>query len=102
MYAQFGDVVDDLVGGQEEEIAVLNVRDGPHAHHRCATGDAKEAQFGNGRIDHAIGKLLLQAERYRERATPPAGHADVFANAEDALVALHFFGDGLTQGFGDP
>ena len=70
-----GDVVDDLVGGQQKKVAVLHVDDGPHAHHRRAAGDAEEAEFGDGRVDHAIGELLLQSQGHRERAAPSARHA---------------------------
>ena len=99
--AHLGDVVDDLVEGQQEEVAVLHVDDRPHAHHRGAAGDAEEAEFGDRRVDHAVGKPLLQSQGDGERAAPSAGHGDVLADAEHARVALHFLGDRLAQGFGD-
>ncbi len=100
--AHLGDIVDDLVERQQEEVAVLDVGDRPQAHHCRAAGDTEEAEFRDGRIDHAIGESLLQSQGHGERAAPPARHPDIFPDAEHARIALHFFGNGLAQRFGDP
>ena len=61
--------------GQKQEVAVLHVGDRPHAHHRRAAGDAEEAQLGDRRVDHPIGKPLFQPERHGEGPAPSARHA---------------------------
>ncbi len=71
--AHLGGIVDDLIHGQEEKIAVLNVDDRSHSHHGGANGRAEEAQLGDRRIEDAIGKLLFQAECDRERTPQPPG-----------------------------
>ena len=80
---ELGDVVDDLVGGQQQEVAILDVGDGTHAHHRGAAGDAEEAEFGDGGVDHAVGKLFLQPEGHGKCAAPATRHGDIFAQAKN-------------------
>ncbi len=94
---QLGRVIDDLVHGQEEEIAVLDVGDRPHAHDRGPDGRAEEAQLGDRRIQHPLGKLLFQAQGDGERASPAARNGDVFPQAEDRRITPHLLGDRLAE-----
>src|SRR6185503_13597942 len=60
---------------------------GAHPHHRGAGAAAHDRSLGEGRVDHAPGaELLLEALRHLEGASVDA---DVLADDEDALVALH-------------
>ncbi len=98
---QLGGVVDDLVHRQKQEIAVLDVDDRPHAHDGRADGRAEEAELGDRRVQHPVGKFLLEPERDGERAAPAARDGDVLAQAEDRRIAPHFLGDSFTERFGD-
>ena len=65
------------------------------------TAAPKKPELGDRRVEHPVGKLLLQPQRDGERAAPAAGHGDVLAQAEDRRVAPHFLGDPFAQRFGD-
>ena len=67
---ELGGVVDDLVHGQEEEVAVLDVDDRPHAHDGRADGRAEEAELGDRRVEHPVGKLLLPDPSVTVNAPP--------------------------------
>jgi hypothetical protein len=45
-----GGVIDDLIYRQEEEISVLHVNDGAHAHQRRAHTNTEEPEFGDWRV----------------------------------------------------
>src|SRR6185503_16684230 len=67
------------------------------AHVRRARRRADDRRFGNRRVDHArLAEPFGEAVGDLERA---AVGADVFAEDEDALVALHLFPHPLAQGF---
>jgi hypothetical protein len=71
-----------------DEIGELHLGDGAHAHDRRAGAPADDRRFGERCIDHAPrAELLLEALGDLEGA---AVDADVLADHEDALVALHF------------
>ena len=65
------------------------------------SGHAGEARLRDGRVDHAVGKLLLQPEGDGERPAPAAGDPDVLPDAEHPLVPAHLLRDGLPQRLGD-
>src|SRR6185503_6579712 len=71
--------------------------DGPHPHVRRTGCRAHDRGFGNRRVDDArLAELLREAISHLEGA---AVGADVFAEDEDALVALHLLPHPLAQGF---
>ena len=45
-----GCLIRQLVHGQEQEVAVLHVGNGPQAGHRCANGDSSQAQLRDRRV----------------------------------------------------
>ena len=94
---RLGDHVGDLVEGAADEIHELKFGDGAHAGERRAEGRADDGGLGDGRVDDALG-----AEAVDESVGDFEGaavDADVFAEAEDGGVAVHFFPDSLADGF---
>ncbi len=86
----FGRLVHHLVHGEREEVAEHDVHHRTQTGHRGAHGNAGEAGFGDGRIDHAPGaELLHQAGKHLERS---AGLGHIFAQNAHPLVAAHLFG----------
>src|SRR3954465_1743869 len=94
---RLGDHVDDLVEGAADEVHELELGDRAHARERRAIGRAHDRGFGDGRIDHALGaEGGGESVRDLERA---AVDTDVFADAEDAGIALHLFPESLPYRF---
>src|SRR6267143_2266946 len=94
---RFRDHVADLVEGAADEIHELEFGDGAHAGERRYEGRAHDGGLGDGRVDDALGaEAVDETVRDFERA---AVNADVFAEAEDGGVAVHFFPDSLADGF---
>ena len=94
---RFGDHVADLVEVAADEIHELKFSDRAHAGERSSEGCADDGGFGDGRVDDALG-----AEAIDESVGDFEGaavDADVFAEAEDGGVAVHFFPDSLADGF---
>ncbi len=94
---RFRDHVGDLVEGAADEVHELKFGDGTHTGERRSEGRAYDGGFGDGRVDDALG-----AEAVDETVgdfKSPAVDADVFAEAEDGGVAVHFFPDSLADGF---
>ena len=94
---RFRDHVADLVHGAGDEIHELEFGDGAHAGERGSEGRADDGGFGDGSVDDALG-----AEAVDESVGDFEGaavDADVFAEAEDGWVAVHFFPDSLADGF---
>src|SRR5437763_3440147 len=94
---RFRDHVDNLVEGAADEIHELEFRDRPQASQRRAEGSADDGGLGNRcvndpfrpeAVDEAVGNL-----------EGTAVDADIFAEAEDSRIALHFFPDTLADGF---
>src|SRR6476646_11984980 len=78
---------DEVVPRARDEVRELHLCDRAHAHDRRARAGADDRRFGQRRVEDApLPELLLEAERDLERA---AVDADVLADHEDALVALH-------------
>ena len=76
--------VDDGVHAARQEVAELELDDGPHPVERHADGRAGERCLADRRIDHALlAELLLQPGRRAKRATAAA---DVLAQHEHAVV----------------
>ena len=91
------DHVGDLVEGAADEVHELEFGYGPHAGQGCAKGGSDDGRFGNGRIDDALGtEAIDEAVGDLEGTTVDT---NVFADAEDGWVALHFFPDSLADGF---
>ena len=91
------DHVGDLVEGAADEVHELEFGDWTHAGERRAEGRADDGGLGDGRVDDALG-----AEAVDESVGDFEGaavNADVFAEAEDGGVAVHFFPDSLADGF---
>ena len=87
----------DLVEGAADEVHELELGDGAHAGERRSEGRAHDGGLGDGRVDDALG-----AEAVDETISDfesAAVDADVFAEAEDGGVAVHFFPDSLADGF---
>jgi hypothetical protein len=94
---RFRDHVGDLVEGAADEIHELEFGDGAHAGERCSEGRANDGGFGDWGVDDALG-----AEAVDESVGDFEGaavDADVFAEAEDGGIAVHFFPDSLADGF---
>src|SRR5579863_4050533 len=94
---RFRDHVADLVEGAADEVHELEFGDGAHAGERCSEGRAHDGRLGDGRVDNA-----LRAEAVDETVSDFKGaavNADVFAQAEDGGIAVHFFPDSLADGF---
>ena len=94
---RLGDHVADLVEGAADEVHELELGDGAHAGERRAEGRAHDGGLGDGRVDDALG-----AEAVDESVGDFEGaavDADVFAEAEDGGIAVHFFPDSLADGF---
>src|SRR5215208_596709 len=76
-----------VVPGARDEVGELHLGDRAHAHDRGAGAAADDRRLGERRVDDAPGpEFLLEALRDLEC---PAVDADVLADDEDALVALH-------------
>ena len=94
---RFRDHVADLVEGAADEVHELKFGDRAHAGERRSEGRAHDGGFGDGRVDDALGAEPVN-ETIRDFKCP-AVDADVFAEAEDGGVTVHFFPDSLTDGF---
>src|ERR1700722_16038124 len=94
---RFCDHVADLVEGAANEIHELEFGDGAHAGERRSEGRAHDGGLGDGRVDDALGAETVD-ETIRDFKSS-AVNADVFAEAEDGWVAVHFFPDSLADGF---
>ena len=91
------DHVADLVHGAADEVHELKFGDRTHAGERRAEGRAHDGGFCDRRVDDPLGtEAVNEAVGDFEGA---AVDADVFADAEDGGVALHFFPDSLADGF---
>src|SRR5271166_3412647 len=94
---RFRDHVADLVEGATNEIHELELGDGTHAGERGSEGRADDGGLGDGRVNDTLGaEAVDETVGDFERA---AVDADVFAEAEDGGVAVHFFPDSLADGF---
>ena len=79
--------VRDHVEGAGDEVDELHLRDRAQAHHRRPDRRADDRGLGDRRVDDALlAELAEQAVGHLEGA---AVDADVLAQEEDALVALH-------------
>ena len=81
------DMIDQLVEARVRERVVLHLADGPvarHAEPHCRAEDARLRERG---VDAAVGAEAVAQPR--GRAEDAAGAADVLAEHEHVLVALH-------------
>src|ERR1035438_9082303 len=89
--------VDDLIEGAADEIHELKFGDGAHSSERRSESRADDRRLRDGSVDHALGSEAIdEAVGDLESA---AVDADIFAEAEDGRIALHFFPDSLANGF---
>ena len=86
-----------MVNRLHGEIEGHELDDGPQARHRRADGHAREAMFGDRRIDDAARSEFLQQALGDLVGALIFG--DLFAHDEDIAVAAHFFGHGVAQRF---
>src|ERR1700693_6235245 len=91
------DHVADLVEGAADEVHELELGDGTHAGERRSEGRAYDGGLGDGRIDDTFGAEAV--DKTVSDFKRAAVNADVFAEAEDRGVAVHFFPDSLADGF---
>src|SRR5438105_14365424 len=59
-------LVDQLVGGQSNEVAKHNLDDRPHPGHSDAVSQSNNPCFANGGIEHAPGKSGAQSSGHFE------------------------------------
>ncbi len=90
-------VVDDLVVGDERKTPGHELDHGPQAVHGRADGQAGETGFADRRVDDPLRAELLQQALADLVGAVVFG--DFLAHEHDAVVALHFFGEGLIEGF---
>src|SRR5580700_4547749 len=94
---RFRDHVADLVEGAADEVHELEFGDRTHAGEGGSECRAHDGGLGDGCVDDALGaEAVDETIGDFERA---AVDADVFAQAEDGGVAVHFFPDSLADGF---
>ena len=75
-----GGLVNHLVHGTENEVAILHFSNGPHPRHRGADCSAYDRIFRDWRVDDTVAaELFRQTERDGETSTETFGNADVFA-----------------------
>ena len=87
--AALGGVVGNHVESARDKIDELHLGHRAQAHHRCAAGRADDGALGDRRVDDALfAELFEKAVGHLKGATI---NANVFAEDEDALVALHLF-----------
>ena len=95
--ARRGDVIRQHVVGTGDEVDELHLRNGPEAHVRRAGRGADDRRLGDRRVDHArFAETLGESLGDLECA---AIQSDVFAEDEDAIVALHLLPEPLAQRF---
>src|SRR5690554_104468 len=93
--AHFGGVVDDRVQRQKREVDRHDLRDGSQPGHRRADRRTRNHHLSDRGVAHAfLAELVQKAARHGVRAAPDA---DLFAQDEDALVALHFLAQGRAK-----
>ena len=89
--------VHDLRVRGADEVHELKFGNRTHAGERGSEGGANDGRFGDGGVDNALrAEAVDEAVCDFERA---AVNADVFADAEDGGIAIHFFLDALADGF---
>jgi hypothetical protein len=90
-------VVEDLVEGHRAEVPGHKLDDRPQAHHRRADPDARESGLGDRRVDDPLRAEFLEhalADFVRALVV-----ADLLTHEKDAIVAVHLFDHGLSEGF---
>src|ERR1700685_1256500 len=93
----FSNHVGNLIESAADEIHELKFGDGAHASERGSEGRAHNGGLGDGRVDDALGTEAVDESVGDFEGA--AVNADVFAEAEDGRVAVHFFPDSLADGF---
>src|SRR5690606_4319394 len=89
-------VLDDRIEAGRDEISELDLDDGTKALEPGADGEADDAVLAHRRIDHpSPSEALVETGRGLERA---AERADVLAEDEDAVVALHLLDQRAVDG----
>ena len=100
---RLGGGIDDVVDGLHGEIEGHEFDDRLEAGKGRTDGDAGEAMFGDGRVDHPLRPEFL--EHALADLVGALIFADFLAHQEHVLVAAHFFGHGgadrLAHGHGD-
>ena len=95
--AAFGREVHNLVEAAGNKIGELHLGHRPQPHEARANSRAHDGGFRNRRVHHApLTEALDEARGHLEGA---AVDANIFANQEDAGVALHLFPQTFPDGF---
>jgi hypothetical protein len=96
---RLGGRVDDVVDGLHGEVERHELDDRLQARHRCPDAEAGEAVLGDRGVHDTLVAELLQ-----QLAADLVGAlilGDFLADQEDAVVAAHLLGHGVTQGVAD-
>src|SRR5690606_31620968 len=88
--------IDDLVRSKHREVPGHELHDGAQAVHGRAHGDAREAELGNGRVDHALGAELVQHALAHLVGAVVFRH--LLAHEEDVGITAHLLAHCLVQG----
>src|SRR4051812_33377974 len=89
------DVIREHVVTARDEVDELHLTHGTQSHVCRAGSCTDDRRFGNRRVDNTLlAEFRHQSFSDLERTTIGA---DVFAKAEDILVALHFFGQAFAN-----
>src|SRR5207302_848538 len=94
---RFRNHIADLVEGAADEVHEQEFGDWAHAGERRSESCAYDGGLGDGRVDDALGTKAVDETISDFKS--PAVNADVFTEAEDGRVAVHFFPDSLADGF---
>ncbi len=90
-----GGVIDDLVEREQREVDAHHLRHRAQAHDGRANRRADDPRLGDGGIyDAAFAKLIQKAAGDRVGASVGA---DIFADEEDAIIALHLLAQRLAD-----
>src|SRR5579885_2959795 len=94
--AEFGGAINNQIAGEQAEVDGHEFENWAQAVERGTDSGSRNDFFSQGRIADA-----LFAKFFKKSFTHSVGAAvsrDVFAQDKDALIALHFFANGLAQG----
>jgi hypothetical protein len=92
-------LADDLVHGREDEVSKLDLADRPQSMQRHADAHGDDRRLRQRRVDHPVRAEL--GEQSLGGAEDAAARPHVLAGEDDARVAAHLLGQGVTDGLED-